>query len=241
MTNEKEDDVVEESERSIAAETRPWVTLVPPGRVPARFPRLYKRLEQASQILSFMLHAWGTTEEDRAAEYPCDKYVTPPLYSYYRGLEIFAPTDVVFRWLCQLRVAPYAYDIIDNLGRRSPRELTPGAEQLAAGQRVMVMFSVAEFEKNVHISIVGTRFIRFFNEVAVTYLVVPCGPSRCRVVVKTTAHAKGQWRGLLFPSGELPLMRKQLLTFKQLAEKQFLEELADGRTLDDGAVTTSAR
>jgi hypothetical protein len=218
------------SEQSADVQPYPWVILTGPPRVPARFPRLYRRLELGALALSYMLHAWGTTEEDRALEFPCDSYVKPPLYSYYRGIEVLAPREIVFRWLCQLRVSPYGYDIIDNLGRRSPRELTPGAEQLEAGQRVMVMFEVVEFEQDVHISVHGARGMQFFGDVALTYRVVPCGPTRCRIVVKTTAQARGKWRRELFPLGELPHMRKQLLTLKQLAERQFLRELADGRS-----------
>ena len=64
-----------------------------------------------------------------------------------------APAEVVYRWLCQLRVAPYSYDWIDNRGRRSPRELTPGLEQLAEGQTVMI-FRLVSFAWGRHLTLV---------------------------------------------------------------------------------------
>lgn len=201
------------------------VQVTPRRRVPTRFPRLYTRLERSWSSL----HTWGTTAEDRALSFPCDSYVKPPLYSYYRAIEVLAPPEIVYRWLCQLRVAPYAYDWIDNFGRRSPRQLTPGIDQLSPGQRILVMFSVVEFTPNEQITMHGARFLTFFGDVAMTYRVVPCGPGRCRIVSKITAHVQHSFISRLrrdyFPLGELPMLRKQMLTIRSLAERQALEEL----------------
>ena len=81
---------------------------------------------------------WGSTADERATSYPCEEFVADADIAVFRGIDISAPVPVVFRWLCQLRVAPYSYDLLDNLGRRSPRELTPGADELEVGQRIMV-------------------------------------------------------------------------------------------------------
>jgi len=51
----------------------------------------------------------------------------------------------MFRWLCQWKVAPNSYDLVDNFGCRSPKELPPGVERLARGQRVMTIFEIADF------------------------------------------------------------------------------------------------
>jgi hypothetical protein len=68
---------------------------------------------------------WGSTAAERAASYPCEEFVPGATLSVFRAIDVAAPVPVVFRWLCQLRIAPYSYDLLDNLGRRSPTELTP--------------------------------------------------------------------------------------------------------------------
>jgi hypothetical protein len=68
---------------------------------------------------------WGVSKQEQALPFPCDAHLSEPDDVYFRGVDIQAPEASVFRWLCQLRVAPYSYDWIDNLGRRSPASSHP--------------------------------------------------------------------------------------------------------------------
>src|SRR3954452_25104893 len=93
-----------------------------------------------------VIHTWGSTAEERAETFPCDRYADASFESCFRSVDVSAPVDVTFRWLCQLRVAPYSYDWIDNFGRRSPTRRDPANEHLVAGQRWMTIFRLLEFE-----------------------------------------------------------------------------------------------
>ena len=131
----------------------------------------------------------------------------------------------MYRWLCQLRVAPYSYDWIDNRGRRSPRRLTPGLEALAVGQRAMTIFEIAAFEWGRHLTLAtpeGGRGERLFGRTWVTYRVVPCGEGASRLLAKLRVAPPPGLHGWLvahlLPLGDLVMMRKQLLTLARLAE-----------------------
>lgn len=167
--------------------------------------------------------AWRVSEDERRLPFACDEYLQEADDVYFRGIDIDASPTTVFRWLCQLRVAPYSYDLIDNLGRRSPPHLTPGLDRLERGQRVMTIFELADFETDRHITIRLRRAGVFFGEVAGTYLLVPAGGEACRLLVKLRMrHSRRlpvwQLRQAAMPWLDLIMMRKQLLTIKRYAE-----------------------
>jgi hypothetical protein len=169
---------------------------------------------------------WGSTATERAVPFPCDRTLPSAPFDLYRAVTVLAPPPGVFRWLCQLRVAPYSYDLLDNLGRRSPQELTPGLAELAVGQRFMTIFTLADFESDKHVTLrIASGLPRtIFGDLAVSYVVVPDGDAQSRLVVKLRVDLPGdrflaRLRRTVLAWGDLLMMRKQLLTLKALAEK----------------------
>ena len=155
---------------------------------------------------------WGATSAERAEEMPCDTLVEGTATRADRAISIDAPPAIVFAWLCQLRVAPYSYDLIDNFGRRSPRCRDRALEKLEPGQRFMTLFTLHSFVDCTHITLRTQR-------VAVTYAVQPQGAGT-RLHVRVLFDGP-RLMGRLAAFGDLVMMRKQLLTLKSLAEGEF--------------------
>ncbi len=168
------------------------------------------------------MSSWGVKPEERLLAFPCDRFVKDSDASVYRGVSIQAPASVVFRWLCQLQVAPYSYDRIDNRGRRSPHVLIPGLERLELGQRMMG-FELIEFEQNWHLTLQGGS--PFLGEGAGSYMIVPKSGDACRLLVKILVkYPKGPMgllARLILPWGDVIMIRRQLLNFKELSEETY--------------------
>jgi len=157
---------------------------------------------------------WGASRREREIALPCDELVPGAPVRLHRALDVQASAATTFRWLCQLKVAPYSYDLLDNRGRRSPRELTEGAERLEVGQRFMQIFRLVSFAQDEHITLRSAR-------TAITYSVAG-EDARSRLLVRVLfAPPGGRAGGLVLGNalalGDLVMMRKQLLTLRALA------------------------
>lgn len=183
-------------------------------------------------------YTWGSTPEERLMSFPCDSYIDSSDEAYFRAIDVKAPTEILFRWLCQLKVGSYSYDWLDHLeriffkvtesirDRPSPEQLLPGVENLALGQRVMGIFKLVEFEQNRHLTIVldDKQAISIFGDIAASYVLVPMTSNSCRLILK--GHIRypinpfWSWLRPFMPWGDLLMMRKQFLRLKHLAESQ---------------------
>lgn len=165
---------------------------------------------------------WGATPDEHARPYPADTLVDRPLL-LTRAIPVAAPAELSWRWLCQIAVAPYSYDCIDNRGRPSPRTLTPGADELQVGQTMALVFTLTSYDAPHHwTALTDARGQRLFGPCAMTYAAEPTGPAASRIVCRLavdTGGVLGWARARALAWGDLVMMRKQLLTLRDLAER----------------------
>ena len=174
--------------------------------------------------LGVNVSTWGSTAAERSSHFPCDDLGFEADVALYRAIDVCASPELVFRWLAQLRVAPYSYDLIDNFGRPSPSRLTPGLDQLMPGQRMMTIFRLIAFEpgRSLTLALDSHLYASALGSLVGTYRVDPA-PAGARIVAKILVrYPKGAYGTLLrtvLPALDLAMFRKQLLNLKRLAER----------------------
>ena len=158
---------------------------------------------------------WGVTDAEMSRRYPCDDVVPDPAWQAWRGVTVDAPPDRVWPWVAQIRLAPYSYDWVDNLGRRSPRELrglpepqVGEAYSATAGRPLGTIVSVEP----------GAQLTAKIMGVHMSYVLVGDGQAT-RLLLKVIAR-NGRAVGPLLAVGDLVMARKQLLNLKELAERR---------------------
>ena len=175
---------------------------------------------------------WGATEEELSRRYPSDDAVPDARTWTLRAIDIDAPPEVVFRWLCQLQKGPYSYDLLDNLGRRSPRKLIPGLEKLERGQQFMTIYELIDLEPvtsgSGQITVRTNKLKGAFGTQAVTYAVSPNADGGTRLVAKRVLAPPRGPHGPIFkmnlPFIDYVMAKKQMKNMKKLAERQVQEQ-----------------
>ena len=158
---------------------------------------------------------WGVTEAETRLLFACDDLVgNSPALVAWRGVTVNAPPEVVWSWVGQVRIAPYSYDWLDNLGRRSPRDLAGlpeprvGEPFTRSGGRPLGRLVAVEPGRQLTGEILGAFL---------SYLVVPLGENGTRLLLKVVMDT----RRVLAPFlsvGDLVMARRQLLNLKACAE-----------------------
>ena len=157
---------------------------------------------------------WGVTEAEVQRRYACDDFVGDATLEAWRGVTVHADPATVWARLRQVRVAPYSYDLVDNLGRRSPRRLldlddpTPGDPFTRALGRDQGRILAVDPGRELTATIMGAHM---------SYVVQPSAPGT-RLLLKVVARTR-PWLAPALSLGDLVMARKQLLTLKALAEQ----------------------
>lgn len=177
--------------------------------------------------------SWGINSRERELVFPCDNFIKEydPACTLYRGITIEAPISTVFKWVSQLRIAPYSYDWIDNHGRPSPNRLLPDLPPLETGQIVWNIFELIDFEMDRSLTLRATPAgLKKYQlqDLVVSYLIYPQDNQTCRLLVKGLMKYQNNLAGrlvkCLMPGLDLIMMRKQFLRLKMLAEQQGEEQ-----------------
>ncbi|MFZ5821256.1 MAG: hypothetical protein ACOYYJ_15275 [Chloroflexota bacterium] len=169
---------------------------------------------------------WGATGDELTRAMPGDDDVSSPSFDATRGVTVHAPPEAIYPWIVQIgmtRAGWYSYDLLDNLGRPSARQLLPEHQQIYAGQLIPMSpdgkygVYVKEFKQN--------EWILWNDQEGDTtwfWGLYPDGENRTRLV--TRVRMKYHWNSpaalfnLLVEFGDLPMMRKCLLGIKERAE-----------------------
>jgi len=157
---------------------------------------------------------WGVSRGETRLSFGCDAFVSDPTLVAWRGVSVAAEPAEVWPWVRQVRLAPYSYDWIDNVGRRSPRALVDlpeprvGDPFTASAGRPLGRVLAVEPGRELTARIMG---------VAMSYRLESDVRDGTRLLLKL-AGSPPRGAATLACLGDLVMARRQLLNLRDLAE-----------------------
>lgn len=144
-----------------------------------------------------------------------------------RYIDIRAGASDIFRWLKQLRIAPYSYDFIDNRFIKSPDFIIENLPPLKINSHFLLAFHIIEFEED---SFIACRFCEPINPPVDLYMGELCFEYRitaqgtgvrlwCKIkgCFNTNLSSKGFYA--IFSAVNRIMMARQLKNIRKLSER----------------------
>ncbi len=128
-----------------------------------------------------------------------------------------ARPEHVWPWVAQIRLAPYSYDWIDNLGRRSPQDLR-GLPEPVVGESFTAALGGRRFGRILAVAS-GEHVTGTIMGAVMSYMLVAVDDGlQTRLSLKIVT-AGGRTIAPLLSVGDLIMARRQLLNLAALAER----------------------
>lgn len=172
---------------------------------------------------------WGATRAEGAARMPGDELIRGRRWRATRAVEIAAGAESVWPWLAQMgagRAGWYSYDLVDNGGTPSAREIRPELQTLRVGDRMRFTagsedaFTVRRVDPG-RCLVLASRVPA--GVVVATFVIHPLGEQRSRLVHRVQfsirPHPAALGWAALMDAGDFVMARRSLLGIRDRAEQ----------------------
>lgn len=180
-------------------------------------------------IFTPWMDKWGTTPEERNAEFPGDNLVAQPALVFNRAITINAKPEQIYPWILQIgadKSGMYSYTWLENLvGCKMAKVETIKPEwqdlkegdlmKMCAGDFAPPPYIVAQVEKDqavIYGHKDGDKWVEEWE-----FVLIPQTDGSTRLVTRTRTNMAGGFWEIIRPISFM-MERKMLLTIKDLSE-----------------------
>lgn len=169
---------------------------------------------------------WGATDKEVERSMPGDEIVTMPTFNATRAVTVDAPSETIWPWIVQIgatRAGWYSYDLVDNLGKPSARQILPEFQSIQMGDIIPMSpdgkqgLFVKDFKTNDWM-LWGDKEGR----VSWVWVLSPLNDTQTRLI--TRVRMRYNWSSpailldLAIDVGDIIMMRKCMMGIKERAE-----------------------
>jgi hypothetical protein len=156
---------------------------------------------------------------------PGDDLVPYPTFNATRAISIAALPEQIWPWLLQVgvkRAGWYSYDILDNLGHPSAREIIPALQQVAVGDVVPMSPDGRQGTRIVALDLPRSMIWGTLPDTIWVWVLEPLSDDTTRLI--TRIRSRYRWLSptiafsMLIEFADIWMIRKMLLTLRERAE-----------------------